>query len=425
MLAPMRRFIITCLLFCSLFVLTTSASHADGVTNVTIMRGQPTTQTQFALEINKAVPYRAFVLNNPPRMVIDLPLMNWTAPLNKGDRNGTIKSYRKGVYQKDTLRIVLDLARPAIISSHSRQSSKNANWQYMFNLKPVSPVEFQQAINKVSVGGGTPQNAVIGATKAPPRHIDDPEPITSTDKKTTFTASTSSKKPLIVIDAGHGGVDPGALATNGAYEKNITLATAKELKQALLATGKYRVKLTRETDIYIKLPDRVRIARQANADMFISLHADTIGRPQVRGSSVYTLSDKASDIETAKLADRENAVDTLVNVNVGSVDADVADILIDLVTRDTMNQSKVLAETVVSTFKRNGVQTLPQLPHRSAGFAVLKAPDIPSVLIEMGYLSNKAEADQLASASHRAKIAQAIAKVVDRFYNETSATASY
>jgi N-acetylmuramoyl-L-alanine amidase len=415
----MHRFLLPVLILCLLALPVFAA--VSGVTDVTITRGDEN-QTRFTLEITKDIPYRAFVLNNPPRMVIDLPKMEWHAPLNKGDRNGNIKSYRKGLYQGDTLRIVIDLNRPAILSANEKQPPDQSNpWRYVFTLKPVDAVTFEKAINKVITGNGAPATATNGAT------TNGAVAIIKNDlpHKATIVASKETKKPLIVIDAGHGGVDPGALATNGIYEKNITLATAKELKRQLEETGNYRVKMTRDTDVFIKLPDRVKIARSAGADMFISLHADTIARSNVMGSSVYTLSDKASDIESAKLAERENAVDTLVNVDVGKVDADVADILIDLVTRDTMNQSRVLADTVVSTFKSNGVHTLPITPHRSAGFAVLKSPDIPSILIEMGYLSNKQEADQLANAQYRTKLAGAVAKVVDRYFTTTSKMASY
>jgi N-acetylmuramoyl-L-alanine amidase len=430
----MRSFILSFALF--LITLHPALAAVSGITDVTITRGDAN-QTSFALEITKDVPYRVFVLNNPPRMVIDLPKMEWHGPLNKGDRNGTIKSYRRGTYQNDTLRIVIDLSRPAILSSSEKlAASQNHPWNYIFTLKPVDAVTFQKAINKVITGNGAPSTATNGAVEKgaaaivkkqeeKSEAVAEEKPTPEPKSKPTQIASTTIKKPLIVIDAGHGGVDPGARATNGIYEKNITLATAKEVKRLLEESGKYRVKLTRDTDIYIKLPDRVRIARQAGADMFISLHADTISRPNVMGSSVYTLSDKASDEQTAKLADRENAVDTLVNVDVGKVDADVADILIDLVTRDTMNQSKVLADTVVGTFKNNGIHTLPITPHRSAGFAVLKSPDIPSILIEMGYLSNQQEADQLASASYRTKLAGAVTRVVDRFFTTTSKLAAY
>jgi N-acetylmuramoyl-L-alanine amidase len=407
------------------------AAHAQSVSNVTITR-ENQSSTRFILDINKEVPYRAFVLNNPMRLVIDLPKMNWNAPLNKGDRNGFIKSYRKGIYQNDTLRVVLELNKPVTIATHAKLApASGSNWRYAFELQPVNAIQFQQSLNKVITGGGATTAATHNTTPMQKPAIQNSvpaspqQPIPVAPSKPTLVASTAHKKPLIVVDAGHGGVDPGALATNGMYEKNITLATAKEVKRILEATGKYRVHLTRDKDIFIKLPERVQIARRLSADMFISLHADTIARPQVHGSSVYTLSDVASDAETAKLAARENAVDTLVNVDVGHVDADVADILIDLVTRDNMNQSKILAETVVSTFHSTGIGTLPQRPHRSAGFAVLKAPDIPSVLIEMGFLSNKQEADMLANASYRTKLASSVAKVIERYYSETSKMAAY
>lgn len=386
-------------------------------------------KTRVLLDTNGAAPYRAFALNDPPRLVIDLPVMAWQAPMNKGDRNGYIKAYRKGIFQKDTLRVVFDLNKPIAIEAHKRvPPAGKGPWQYAFELVPVSATAFQQSLGAIATGGGaseiiqkttTVTTITDTVTTAPP----DAPPL-APPLAPTLVAPTS-RKPLIVIDAGHGGVDPGAIATNGAYEKNITLATAKEVRRLMEASGNYRVHLTRETDIFIKLPERVKIARAKGADMFISLHADTIGRSAVSGASVYTLSDKASDVETAKLAARENAVDNLINVNVGTVDADVADILIDLVTRDTMNQSRVLAETVVSTFKAQGVKTLPQNPHRSAGFAVLKAPDIPSVLIEMGYLSNRQEADNLNKAAYRTKLATAITKVIERYFSETSKTAMY
>lgn len=378
-------------------------------------------ETRIVLDATEAVPYRAFMLNNPMRLVIDLPLMEWNAPMNKGDRKRRIKSYRQSVFQQDTRRVVFDLNTPVVISKHARLPPNGTRqWQYSFDLKPSSAIQFQTVISRVVTGGGASENATYGTRDekpviaAPKMPLNDTIPAVETAP--VLTATKPKKKPLIVIDAGHGGVDPGALAANGVYEKNITLNTAKRLRDALLATGRYRVHLTRDRDIYIKLPQRVAIARSKGADMFISLHADTIMRPGVQGSSVYTLSDTASDAETAKLAERENAVDSLVNVDVGDVDQDVADILIDLVTRDTMNQSKVLAQTVVSTFHKHGVRTLPERPHRSAGFAVLKAPDVPSVLIEMGYLSNRSEANLLITPKHQQKIATAVVAVVDRFF---------
>ena len=233
-------------------------------------------------------------------------------------------------------------------------------------------------------------------------------------------------KPLIMIDAGHGGHDPGAISTLKSFEKNVTLAVATMLRQELLATGQYRVAMTRDTDVFVLLPDRVRKARAAKADLFISLHADTVGagRAHVQGASIYTLSDTASDAETAKLAAQENAVDQLAGVTVHVDDKEVADILVDLVRRDTMNQSHSLSTAVLKAFQARGLKTL-QNPQRAAGFAVLKAPDIPSVLVEMGFLSSPAEAARLNQTAHRQQLAKALKAGIDGFFADRTRLGMY
>lgn len=224
---------------------------------------------------------------------------------------------------------------------------------------------------------------------------------------------------MIILDPGHGGQDPGAHGANGMYEKTIVLAVAHELRKQLEDSGKYRVKMTRETDVFIPLRGRVNFARKHKGDLFISLHADSIRDSSVTGASVYTLSNTASDRETAKLADRENKSDVIAGVDLSSQEDDIADILIDLAARDTMNQSNFLANTVVGSFRNNQIKTL-DTAHRSAGFAVLKAMDIPSVLVEMGYLTNRNEVERLSSPMHRKKIAAALKSSIDAFFQKTS-----
>jgi N-acetylmuramoyl-L-alanine amidase len=226
------------------------------------------------------------------------------------------------------------------------------------------------------------------------------------------------RKPLIIIDPGHGGVDPGAHGINDTNEKNVTLALAKKLKATLESTGHYRVALTRDKDIFIKLRDRVTFARDREADLFISLHADSVGeRSNVSGVSIYTLSEKASDAQTAKLAEQENKVDLIAGIDLSAEDQDVANILVDLAMRDTMNQSNFFANKVVEKLKANSVRLLDR-PHRSAGFAVLKAPDIPSVLVETGFMSNQKEVTLLNSDSHREKLAKAITSAVETYFDQ-------
>ncbi|MGE4313237.1 MAG: N-acetylmuramoyl-L-alanine amidase [Pseudobdellovibrionaceae bacterium] len=230
----------------------------------------------------------------------------------------------------------------------------------------------------------------------------------------------SGWKPLIVIDAGHGGKDPGARAHDGTQEKHIVLSLAHELARELEATGRYRTHLTRSGDSFIKLRERVNIARREKGDLFISIHADSVSDPHTQGASVYTLSDKASDEQTARLAARENKADAIAGVDLSHEDKDVQNILIDLVTRDTTNQSKFFANLVVSGLENQRVATL-QRPHRHAGFAVLKAPDIPAVLIESGFVSNPDEVRKLTSQSYREQFSRGLVSAVDTYFMRLAA----
>jgi N-acetylmuramoyl-L-alanine amidase len=401
---------ILCLVFLFFIIgLSLVEAHAATISDVSMASDMATGGVRFEVSADQHVPYRVFTLDNPKRVVIDLPAMRWTAPLNKGDRTGIIRAYRYGLFQGDTLRIVLDVSRPVSILKTETVANASGQYRYIVYLQPTNRGDFTQSLNKVI------QPTAPVATSQ--------ETLTQTTTVTqtiTETPAAAPGKKLIVIDAGHGGVDPGAIATNGVYEKNITLGVARELKRRLEATGRYRVKMTRDSDVFIILQNRVKIARAAKGDLFVSLHADTISRPAVQGASVYTLSNQASDAEAARLAERENQVDALVGgVDLGTQDKDVADILLDLVVRDNMNQSKILADTVVTGLRRGGVQTLAG-SHRFAGFAVLKAPDIPSILIEMGYLSNRQEAARLNTEAHRQRIAQAVMDSIDRYFGETS-----
>jgi N-acetylmuramoyl-L-alanine amidase len=220
--------------------------------------------------------------------------------------------------------------------------------------------------------------------------------------------------PVVVIDPGHGGVDPGATGVSGIYEKYITLAMARELKAVLEKSGRYRVHLTRDRDVFIRLRDRVALARQFGADLFISLHADAVQNAQIRGLSVYTLSQNASDNESQALAEKENKADLIAGIDLSHESADVAGILIDLAQRETMNRSAGFAGELVDEVGHE--LDLLGNTHRFAGFAVLKAPDVPAVLVEMGYLSNDDEERELRQPQYRVKLAKAVAKAVDRFF---------
>ena len=226
-----------------------------------------------------------------------------------------------------------------------------------------------------------------------------------------------TQRRVIILDAGHGGHDPGALASNNIREKDITLAMAKTLKRALEETGRYTVHMTRDTDIFIPLRQRVAIARAKKAELFVSLHADKVPRTNVRGASIYTLSENASDAETARLAEQENKAGTVAGVDLSGEEADVADILLDLAMREKMNESNLLARYLEDSMRRKNIRLLPN-SHRSAGFAVLKAPDVPSVLIEIGFLSNPDEAKLLSSKGFQANMADALREGIDAYFTK-------
>ena len=238
--------------------------------------------------------------------------------------------------------------------------------------------------------------------------VQPPAPVQKDHKKDKDT------RQLIVIDPGHGGVDPGATGVSGIFEKYITYSMARDLQQQLEKTGHYRVHLTRDRDVFIPLRERTNIARQINADLFISLHADVVKDPDIRGLSVYTLSQNASDAEAQALADKENKSDLIAGIDLSHESSDVTNILIDLAQRETMNRSAGFAGEIVNELGRE----VPLLTntHRFAGFAVLKSPDVPAVLIEMGYLSNPTDEKNLRQPEYRAKLARAISRAVDNYF---------
>ena len=370
-------------LFLAFFLVSVPAMAQLAVTG---MRVQPVVsggeEIRFATS-GKIAPVKVFALTNPDRAVIDLPVVAVEMLRLPEDYGGSlIRGVRFGRFDEHTSRLVIDLAGPAAIATSSDTAGLSVN------LMPVGGVK--------STVAPIPTAKKKGA--APP-------PVIAEDKK-----------PLIVIDAGHGGQDPGAIGIGKTHEKEITLAYAKALREALLRTGRYRVAITREDDRFIMLAERVAIARKAKADVFISLHADSNPNKDASGISIYTLSENASDAEAAALAEQENKADLLVGVNMDGKDADVANILIDLTQRETMTKSGDLADTIVENFHPKITQLV--RPHRYAGFRVLKAPDMPSVLIELGFLSHPTDEKRLASAEYRSLVSSSIVKGLDAFFAE-------
>ena len=233
--------------------------------------------------------------------------------------------------------------------------------------------------------------------------------------KAPTAARSAARRRIIVLDPGHGGIDPGAIGLSGVYEKDIALDAARLVARDLEATRRYRVVLTRTIDEFIPLQDRVTRARAADGDLFLSMHADALPDPDMRGASVFTLSEKASDKEAAALAARENKVDLIAGIDLSESPPEVTTILIDLARRQTNNLSIGLARHLVSELDQDIRMLNNSL--RSAGFAVLKAPDIPSSLVELGCLSNRKEDHLLRTPSYRQKLARDLGKAIDDYFD--------
>lgn len=373
-----------------------AAAAPPSVTDVRL--GASGDTTRFVLELSGKVDAKAFTLADPHRLVIDLPALDWELPADfvPGGR-GLVGAFRYGLFRPGNARVVIDLSGPARIAKSfvlPPDPAHGKDWRIVFDLTPTTDAAFRAA-------AGWPDAARSAAP--PPPDIPDATPARDSQR-------------VVVIDAGHGGVDPGAIGTRGTREKEVTLAFAKELAAAVRATGDYKVHLTRDTDIFIELRERVAIARRHNADLFISVHADSIDRSNVRGASIYTLSETASDAEAAALARKENAADVIAGVNLGGEADEVRDILIDLAQRETKNLSVRFAQTTIPKI----AQVTPVLrnTHRFAGFRVLKAPDVPSVLMELGFLTNPEDEANLTSASWRRDTARAIARGIDAYFEE-------
>jgi len=375
------------------------------------------TYTRLVVELSEAVEASAFLLPEPYRLVVDLPEIAWSTDTTL-PKTALISAVRGGLFQSGQSRLVIDLAQPARLSQGFLLPPTGATpWRLILDIAATSEELFQFAavpnqVTRITAQGATQTAAAKNLPPATPR--ENAQPL---DPKSLAKDSKGNRKIVIAIDPGHGGIDPGAIGASGVYEKNITMAAAQQLKAKLEATGRYRAVLTRTRDTSLVLRQRIDIARHAPADIFISLHADSIRDKSVRGLSVYTLSEKASDSEAAALADRENKADLIIGMDLTHESREVRNILIDLAQRESMNLAARLASTLITELKRE--VTLLRNAHRFAGFAVLKAPDIPSVLIEMGYLSNREEQNALMKESYRGKLMNAIVKGLDAYYRDT------
>jgi N-acetylmuramoyl-L-alanine amidase len=352
-------------------------------------------QTRFVMDVSRKIELHAFTLADPYRVIVDIAQVNFQLPPKTGETGrGLVKGFRFGLMMPGRSRMVLDLAKPVRVDkAFVVDAAAGAPARLVLELAPTDRDSFLR-----KVAADTKQ----AAAEQPPRN----EP----------RADTTDTRPLVVLDPGHGGIDNGTKAQNGEMEKNIVLDFAQRLRDRIEKTGKYRVMLTRNDDTFIPLGERVHVARNAGAALFVSIHADSLPKKEgdAQGATVYTLSDKATDSEAARLAEQENRADVIAGVDLKDEPDDVAGILLDLAQRETKTYSVQFAHRLVGEMK--GVTRLYKNPLKSAGFKVLRAPDVPSVLVELGYVSNKEDLQSLLSDTWRDRTAAAMAQAVEGYF---------
>jgi N-acetylmuramoyl-L-alanine amidase len=351
-------------------------------------------QTRMVVDLSQKIEFRVFALANPYRVVIDIPQVNFRLPAKAGETSrGLVKAFRFGLVMPGGSRIVIDLARPARIDRAFIMDA--ANDQPARLVLDLTAIDREAFMRMVAIESGAPEGR-----KSEP-HVD--------------SRTDGDPRPLIVLDPGHGGIDNGTRAASGEMEKTIVLEFSILLRDKIEKTGKYRVAMTRTDDSFIPLGQRVAFARARQAALFISVHADALARGEgdAQGATVYTLSERPSDARAARVAESENQADVVAGLDFSSEPKDVAGILIDLARRETKTFSVQFAQELVATMKNT--TRLHQHPLKSAAFVVLKAPDIPSVLVELGYVSNKSDLSSLLSSEWRERTADSVMHAVDTF----------
>ncbi len=370
-------------------------------------------QTRFVLDLDKPIQFRAFALADPYRVVVDMPQINFQLAGGTGTAGrGLIKAFRYGLVMPGGSRIVFDLTGPArIANSYVLDAANGQPPRLVLELEEVDRTTFVQSLAAESRPELRPaiadaaDIAVVAKLAAPSK-----------------PAAPPDLRPVVVIDPGHGGIDNGT-QSSGESEKNLVLGFGLALRDRIEKSGKYRVVMTRNDDTFIPLADRVRIARNQSAALFVSIHADALPRREgdAQGATIYTLSDRASDAEAERLAEAENKADAIGGVNLTEEPTEVADILIELAQRETRTFSNRFARLLMGEMK--GTVRMHKHPLKSAGFKVLKAPDVPSVLIELGYVSNKGDLEHLVSENWRSRTVGSMAQAIDAFFAKRLATA--
>lgn len=387
----MRRILLSLLLALSALAAPPAVAQ-QGLTGLARFAGDGATiierngRVEVELEMSQSVPWRVFTLDEPRRVVLDLSELDWTGFDARGLANGVsrVDEIAAGTYRPGWSRMVIELARPMIVAE-AGMTTTNSGAVLTLRLADSDAESF-------AASAGAPENALFDLADRTARPVQ-PQP--------------RGQGPLtVVIDPGHGGIDPGA-ERDGVRESELMLTFARELKDVLLRGGNINVVLTRGDDVFVPLETRVTIARRAGADVFLSFHADALAEGRATGATVYTLSDEASDEASEKLAERHDRADLLAGVDLSETDDAVALVLMDLARTETAPRSDALADALVEGIYA-ATQSTYKSPRHRAAFSVLKAPDIPSVLVELGFLSSKRDRDNLTDPDWRRRAALGI-----------------
>ncbi|WP_457795547.1 N-acetylmuramoyl-L-alanine amidase [Methylocystis sp. S23] len=350
--------------------------------------------SRLVFELTGAVKPAAHVVANPARVLVDLPEVAFRIDPREGRApagSKLIKSYRYGQFAPGRSRVVVDLSAPArIVRAECEATGDGA--RLVVEIAPTSEAHFNAAAAESAAAIAKAEPAPAAAAPAP----------------------VASDKPVVVIDPGHGGVDMGATGKHGEQEKAIVFEFARTLAAKVEAGGRLKAVLTRGEDVFLPLSERVRVAHQNNAALFLSIHADTLAEGHVEGATVYTVSNKASDAEAARIAEKENLADQAAGLDRKEDVEQVGDILFELTQRETRAFSAQFSQTLISRWKEAG--SLNKNPARSAGFVVLKSYDMPSVLLELGYLSSEKDLARLTSPDWRDRAAGKTAEAIEAFF---------
>lgn len=346
------------------------------------------------LDLDRAPRFTYHYVDGPPRLIVDLPRTVFTVEKDSVKGQGLVSSVRYGTMGEGQARMVMGLDKPARLS-RSEAIETGAGAKLILEGDLVPSDEYARLV--------TAQDWSASPADTPDGQLPAGEPVVGPE--TPF---------LVAVDAGHGGIDTGATSSDGkTLEKDITLAFAQKISASLNAVPGIKAFLTRDSDRFLSLSERVEIARAKKANLFISLHADKLKQDDIRGATVYTISDRASDSLSASVAERENFSDELAGIETVEEPAEVADILLDLTRRETQAFSVTLAQSVIRSF--DGQIELINNPHRSAGFRVLRAPEVPSILLELGFLSNRRDEQLLKDDKWREKIARLLTEAIQKY----------